>query len=356
VNVKFTLFDIKYILILHSVAEKTKNSILEYLKKMSSLKTWISAMRLRTLPLAVSAILLGIAMASLLYRVNSFVALLCLLTAICLQILSNFANDYGDFIKGTDNEKRLGNMRALQSGDITIGQMRIAMMVLVLLSLVSGITLLYTATAGNINTNFLLFLLLGIASIVAALKYTVGKNAYGYSGLGDIAVFIFFGPVSVIGTFLLCSNFAFDWNSNWYIFFPSLSIGLLSTAVLNTNNIRDIENDFASGKFTIPVKIGLHKARIYHSILILLALLSFCIGLYFVYNHWIQLLVFPAMFLIVKTCLGVLKTNPSPTYNVFLKQLSLGILLLVLVFITTSFVAHIIMGVEAFNAMSRLIQ
>jgi 1,4-dihydroxy-2-naphthoate octaprenyltransferase len=247
-------------------------------------------------------------------------------------------------------------MRALQSGDITVGQMRIAMMVLVVLSLVSGITLLYTATAGNINTSFLLFLLLGIAAIVAALKYTVGKNAYGYSGLGDIAVFIFFGPVSVIGAFLLCSNFAFDWNSNWYIFFPSLSIGLLSTAVLNTNNIRDIENDFASGKFTIPVKIGLHKARTYHSILILLALLLFCVSLYFVYYHWIQLLVFPAMFLIVKTWLGILKTNPSPAYNVFLKQLSLGILLLVSVFITTSFVAHIIMGVEAFNAMSRLIQ
>lgn len=308
-------------------------------------------MRLRTLPLAASAILMGISLADLCYSANTAVALLCLSTAICLQILSNFANDYGDFVKGTDNDKRVGNMRALQSGNITVGQMRVAIIVLVLLSLLSGITLLVNATAGILDTNFLLFFLLGIAGIVSAIKYTVGKNAYGYSGFGDIAVFIFFGPVSVIGTFLLCTGFAFQWSADWFILLPALSIGLLSTAVLNTNNIRDIENDRASQKFTIPVKIGLQKARVYHSFLIVLAILSFTVGFGFVYFHWIQLLIIPAMFLIVSTWLGVLKTQPSPAYNVFLKRLSLGTLLLVVVFIFTSFIAHVIMASQLAKAL-----
>ncbi len=300
-------------------------------------------MRLRTLPLAASAILMGIGLSDLCYSANIPVALLCLSTAICLQILSNFANDYGDFVKGTDNDKRVGNMRALQSGNISVGQMRIAIIVLVLLSLVSGIALLYNATAGVLNTTFVLFFLLGVTAIAAAIKYTIGKNAYGYSGFGDVAVFFFFGPVSVMGTFLLCTGFAFEWTSDWFILLPAISLGLLSTAVLNTNNIRDMENDFASHKLTIPVKIGLQKARVYHSFLIVLALLFFLAGIYFVYLHWLQLLIIPAMFLIVNTWVGILKTEPSPAYNAYLKQLSLGTLLLVVVFILTSFIAHLIM-------------
>jgi 1,4-dihydroxy-2-naphthoate octaprenyltransferase len=318
---------------------------------MSNIKTWISAMRLRTLPLAASAILMGITLADLCYSADTLVAVLCLTTAICLQILSNFANDYGDFVKGTDNDKRVGNMRALQSGDISVSQMRTAIMLLVALSLISGISLLYNATGGSFDLTFLLFFLLGVVAIAAAIKYTVGKKAYGYSGFGDVAVFVFFGPVSVIGTFLLCTHFSWDWHKDWFILLPTLSIGLLSTGVLNTNNIRDIENDRASKKFTIPVKIGLQKARIYHSFLIVFALLSFCVGLYFVYFHWVQLLVVPAMFLIIKTWLGVLKTEPSPAYNVFLKQLSLGTLLLVFVFILTSFIARIIMIAELANEL-----
>jgi 1,4-dihydroxy-2-naphthoate polyprenyltransferase len=319
---------------------------------MSTLNVWISAFRLRTLPLAASAILLGIAVADLLYSANTVVSVLCLTTAVSLQILSNLANDYGDFVKGTDNDKRLGNMRALQSGAISVPQMRLAIGLFIGLSLISGISLLYKATNGNINTAFVLFLLLGLAAIGAAIKYTIGKNAYGYSGLGDVAVFVFFGPVSVIGTFLLPTRLHFEWITDWVVLIPSLAIGLLSTAVLNTNNIRDIENDHASRKYTIPVKIGLQKARLYHSFLMALALLAWGIMVALFYLHWIQLLVFPAMFVVVKTWIGVLRTEPSPAYNAYLKFLSLGTFLLVIVFIVTAFLARIIMISDLLKALS----
>jgi 1,4-dihydroxy-2-naphthoate octaprenyltransferase len=319
---------------------------------MSVFKTWIGAMRLRTLPLASSAILLGIAMADLRYSANTIVAILCITTAICLQILSNFANDYGDFTKGTDNDQRLGNMRALQSGNITVHQMKFAIILLVGLSLTSGIALLYHASGGHFNLPFISFFLLGIAAIAAAIKYTIGKNAYGYSGFGDIFVFIFFGPVSVIGTFILCTGMHFSLSDDWIVILPSFAVGLLSTAVLNTNNIRDIENDFASGKFTIPVKLGLQKARVYHSFLMSFALLSWSLLIYFSFFHWIQLLIFPAMFLVIKTWLGILRTEPSPTYNQYLKQLSLGTLLLVVVFIISLFVARMIMFADLIQELS----
>lgn len=310
-------------------------------------------MRLRTLPLAASAILLGIALSDLHYSATGAVAALCFTTAICLQILSNLANDYGDFVKGTDNDNRVGNMRALQSGNITVLQMRNAIVLLVILSLLSGISLLYKATNGKINTTFVLFFGLGIAAIIAAIKYTVGKRAYGYSGFGDIAVFIFFGPVSVIGTFLLCNGFAFNWSNDWVVLLPTLGVGLLSTAVLNTNNIRDIENDRASGKFTIPVKIGLQKARVYHSVLIVLALLTFILYFILGYTSWVQFLQLFAMSLIVKTWIGVLKTEPSVEYNLFLKQLSIGTLVLVVVFIITNMIARMEMAATLIQSVSQ---
>jgi 1,4-dihydroxy-2-naphthoate octaprenyltransferase len=308
---------------------------------MSNIKTWISALRLRTLPLAVSAVLTGIALSGFHYSVNGTVAILCLVTAVSLQMLSNLANDYGDFTKGTDNDQRLGNMRALQSGKIRVEQMRMAIILFALLSLVSGLWLLYAATGGELNSIFILFLGLGLAAIAAAIKYTVGRNAYGYSGLGDVAVFIFFGPVAVIGTFLLCTSMAFVWQSDKAVLLPAIGIGLLSTAVLNTNNIRDIDNDKASGKFTIPVKIGLQRARVYHTVLICGALLCFAAYM-LIYFHWIKLLQVPASVLIVSTLAGVLNNEPSPTYNQYLKKLSLGTLLLVIIFILSNWAARML--------------
>lgn len=318
---------------------------------MSTLKTWISALRLRTLPLAVSAVFTGIALADFHYSSDSGIAGLCLLTAVALQVLSNLANDYGDFVKGTDNDQRLGNMRALQSGNISMAQMRTAIITLVLLALASGISLLLKATGGHLNLSFLLFFLLGIAAIAAAIKYTIGTNAYGYSGLGDVAVFIFFGPVAVIGTFLLCNGITFDLQKDAVILLPATGIGLLSIGVLNTNNIRDIDNDKASGKYTIPVRIGLQRARIYHAALIITALACFLLYSILYEFHWIKLLQLPASFLILTTLSGVLNNDPSPLYNQYLKKLSLGTLLFVVVFVLTNWAAKMMALGEAINAI-----
>jgi len=308
---------------------------------MSQLKTWISALRLRTLPLASAAVLMGASLADLHHSMDYTVTFLCFITAVFLQILSNLANDYGDFTKGTDTEKRLGNMRALQSGNITPKQMRTAIIFFVVCCLLFGISLLYKATDRNLNYNFLLFLIIGIIAIIAAIKYTVGKNAYGYSGLGDIAVFIFFGPVAVVGTFLLNTHFQFNPSNDMLILLPASAIGLLCTAVLNTNNIRDIENDKTSGKNTIPVKLGLKNARIYHSFLIVAALLFLYIYSFMHNFNWVIFFQFPAAMFIIKNLVDVLKTEPSQAYNKFLKELSLGTLLFVFFYAVTNSTAQI---------------
>ena len=307
---------------------------------MSNLKTWISAFRLRTLPLASAAVLIGASLADLHHSMDYTITALCFITAVTLQILSNLANDYGDFSKGTDSEKRVGNMRALQSGNITPAQMRIAIVLFVVCCLLSGVTLLYQASEGNINYQFITFFIIGLVAIAASIKYTVGKNAYGYSGLGDIAVFIFFGPVAIIGTFLLNTHFEFNFETDWIILLPASAVGLLCTGVLNTNNIRDIENDEASGKRTIPVKIGLANARIYHTFLIVVALLSFYIYSFTHNFHWVIFFQLPASMFIIKNLVDVRKTLPSEAYNKFLKELSLGTLFFVVIYIVTNSAAQ----------------
>lgn len=294
---------------------------------MSTLKTWISAFRLRTLPLATAAVLTGMVVADEMYRADLGITLLAWLTAVSLQILSNLANDYGDFVKGTDNEKRIGNQRALQSGNITTSAMLRMIVLFVFICLTSGIGLLWKATGGEINYYFTAFFITGLVAIAAAIKYTVGKNAYGYSGLGDLFVFVFFGPVAVTGTFLLNNGFQLNPAKDWLILFPAISIGLLCAAVLNVNNIRDTENDNASGKFTIPVKIGLKPARVYHLLLVSVALLLMLCYAFSVFHPIKLILVLPAL-LLINNVRKVYITAPSPAYNIFLKQLSLGTLFL----------------------------
>jgi 1,4-dihydroxy-2-naphthoate octaprenyltransferase len=320
---------------------------------MTTLKTWISAFRLRTLPLASSAVLMGANLSDLHHSLDTSVSLLCFITAVALQILSNLANDYGDYMKGTDNDKRLGNTRALQSGNITPKQMLSMIIVFVALSLVSGIALLYKASEGEINYTVVSFFIIGLVAIAAAIKYTVGKHAYGYSGLGDLAVFIFFGPVAVCGTFLLSSHFRFMTPDDYLTLLPAAGIGLLCTAVLNTNNIRDVENDRTSGKYTIPVKIGLEKARAYHTCLLVFALILLFAYSLMVQFHWIKLLQIPAAWLIVKNLLDVRKTEPSPAFNNFLKQLSLGTLLFVFVYVITNAAAKIWNAVDAILILAK---
>lgn len=237
------------------------------------MKHWIKAFRLRTLPLSFSNILFGSALAFG-PKFSWTIFTLTLVTTLLLQILSNLANDYGDSKKGADNENRIGPMRAIQSGEITARAMFKAIILISILCLISGLALLYFAFQANISWIFVLFFILGIASIAAAIKYTVGKGAYGYSGLGDLFVFVFFGLVGVIGSYYLQTK-TFDWS----LFFPATTMGCFSVAVLNLNNMRDQVNDKAVGKNTMVVMLGARNAKIYHGFLFLIAYLAFPIPL-----------------------------------------------------------------------------
>ena len=229
---------------------------------MSKFKAWLAAARLRTLPLSVSGIIVGSSIAKdhPLFQTNIF--LLAILTTIGFQVLSNFANDYGDGIKGVDDDRE-GEKRMVASGLISAKQMKLGIIITASVTLFIAVNLIYAAFGWEDFFNSLLFLILGVISIVAALKYTIGKNAYGYSGLGDVFVFLFFGLLSVLG-----SNYLFTHELKWDLLLPASSIGLLSMAVLNLNNMRDIENDKKNKKNTLVVSLGSSKAKIYHYILI----------------------------------------------------------------------------------------
>jgi 1,4-dihydroxy-2-naphthoate octaprenyltransferase len=232
------------------------------------LKPWIIAARLRTLPLAVSNILLGSFLAYNQGKFSVIILLLGLATAVLLQVLSNFANDYGDYVNGAD-EKRISKYeRVLQSGKISPKQMRWMLIILTLLTFVTGISLIIFAANALGTTALLVFFGIGILCIIAAITYTIGKKPYGYIGMGDIAVFIFFGIVGVCGIYVLQTR---QWD--WHVLLPAASFGLLSMGVLNINNIRDLESDRISGKKTLVVRIGLEKAKIYHTWLILIAVI-----------------------------------------------------------------------------------
>lgn len=231
------------------------------------MKNYIKAARLRTLPLSISGIIVGGLIAMYQEQFNWVIFVLALLTTIGFQVLSNFANDYGDGVKGTD-AVRTGEERMVASGAITPKQMKNAMITTTIVTLIIAIALIYLAFGKEYFMYSVVFFLLGIASIAAAIKYTVGKSAYGYSGYGDLFVFVFFGLLSVVG-----SNFLFTKDISFYIFLPAFSIGMLSTAVLNLNNMRDRVNDQRVGKNTIVVKIGPKFAKYYHYYLILASLL-----------------------------------------------------------------------------------
>ncbi len=234
---------------------------------MSKFKAWVAAARLRTLPLSVSGIIVGSSIAKdhPLFQTNIF--LLAILTTIGFQVLSNFANDYGDGIKGVDDDRE-GEKRMVASGLITAKQMKLGIIITASVTLFIAVILIYLAFGSENMIDSLLFFALGITSIVAALKYTIGDNAYGYSGYGDVFVFLFFGLLSVLG-----SNYLFTLTIDWYLLLPASTIGLLCMSVLNLNNMRDIENDTKNNKKTLVVSIGLLKAKKYHYCIILLAII-----------------------------------------------------------------------------------
>ena len=293
----------------------------------NKLKIWLSAFRLRTLPLALSCIFTGTAMVYSLRQVNIFIFIAAVITTILLQILSNLSNDYGDGVKGTDNDHRIGPKRAVQSGVISLSTMKTAIIINVILCLISGISLLYISFGTAHLIQILLFLLLGILAIAAAIKYTIGANAYGYNGLGDLAVFIFFGLVGVLG-----SVFLYTQAIKWYQVFPAIAIGLLSIGVLNLNNMRDIDNDKVSGKLTLPVKMGLRRAKTYHYVLIVGAILSMIFYTSLQMHSWWQLLYCLIIPLFLKHLLDVKNGVDHKECNPMLPKLAISTFLMSLLF------------------------
>ena len=288
------------------------------------MKHWIQAARLRTLPLSVSGIIVGSAYAYYQGFSDWRIVVLALLTTLGLQVLSNYANDYGDGVKGTD-ANRIGEKRLVAAGVITAEQMKKAVIITAILTFIIALLLIYVAFGKENFALSLIFILLGIGSIGAAIKYTVGKSAYGYSGFGDLFVFIFFGLVSVVG-----SNFLFTHFIDWKLFLPATAIGLLSVAVLNLNNMRDIENDKIAGKNTLVVKMGLENAKKYHEFLILTPfVLMILFSLVIKLSFYAMILVFFILAVHLKT---IKKSNKYEDFDPELKKVALSTFALSILF------------------------
>ena len=292
------------------------------------MKHWIQAARLRTLPLSVSGIIVG-SMYALAYPTDNVLTptevfnwrifSYAILTTLGLQILSNFANDYGDGIKGTDNEDRIGPKRAIQSGVISPLAMKRAIIITSILTLISAILLIYYAFRYTNLSYSLFYLVLGILAIVSAIRYTVGNTAYGYRGFGDVFVFVFFGLVSTLGV-----NFLYSKQLDFNLFLPAIAIGFLSVGVLNLNNIRDEASDRKSNKNTIVVQIGGAKAKKYHYFLIVSAMvlvLIFAINTQFRFDQYLFVLAYIPL---VKHLITVYKNQDARALDPELKKLALS--------------------------------
>jgi 1,4-dihydroxy-2-naphthoate octaprenyltransferase len=282
----------------------------------NTIKMWIETARPKTLPLALATILTGSALA---YRAGHFhwgITILCLLTTLFLQVLSNFANDYGDHQKGSDTAERIGPLRGIQQGAISAAQLKKGLYVMIALSFLCGALLIGIAYQ-NVS-DLIAFSLLGVLAIVAAITYTVGNKPYGYLGLGDISVLIFFGLLGIGGTYYLQVH---DFSA--VILLPAVASGLLATAVLNINNLRDIEQDRKAGKNTLAVRLGPHNGRIYHCILLAVAALFYLLFALFNLHHllgFIFLLTYP---LLLKHALFVYSHKEPTALRPMLAQMSL---------------------------------
>lgn len=290
-----------------------------------NVSAWISAFRLRTLPLALSSVSMGGFLAAAQGRFNGLVFTLCCLTTVLLQILSNLANDYGDTLHGADHAGRTGPSRAVQTGAISPSRMRAAIRIFVVLCLASGITLLFTAFGLDLRL-FLTFFGIGLLCIAAAMLYTLGKKPYGYAGLGDLSVLIFFGGVGVTGSLFLFTHAVSSWS-----LLPALACGLFAVGVLNINNMRDIESDRQAGKYSIPVRIGKAKAGLYHWFLLfggLAAGVAYTVVNYRSPVQFLFLLSLPIFISIGKA----VNEKPSAELDPYLKRMALGTLLFVVLF------------------------
>jgi len=293
---------------------------------MSGIKVWIQAARLRTLPLAFASIILGSLLAKSQGFFDWWIFLLCILCTLVYQILSNYANDYGDGLKGTD-ANRVGEVRATAAGLISVKAMRNAVRLFTVLAIILGSTLSIYACQDYGWEYQLGFSLLGLLATWAAINYTVGDNAYGYAGLGDLFVLVFFGFVGVGGSyFLQTGQWSFD------VLLPATSLGLMAIAVLNLNNMRDREGDARSGKNTLALRLGEKGAKAYHAILLIVAF-----DAAFLYNRinpssmW-QNMYFVVLPFLVINLLKVLKAQGPKDYEPLLKQMALTTLLFALLF------------------------
>jgi len=258
---------------------------------------------------------------------NTEVLIFSAITTVFLQILSNLANDYGDSIHGADSSERKGPLRAVQSGLISKKEMKIAIIISVFLSLMSGLYLLYISLGFNTRL-FLPFFLLGLVAIAAAITYTAGARPYGYAGLGDISVMIFFGVVGVLGSFYLHSQGRITAD----LILPALSCGFFSVAVLNVNNIRDIESDKAAGKRSIPVRVGRSSAVIYHWGLLISGWTCAILFTLSNYNSAPQLLYLISLPLFIRNAIGIYKHKSAKDLDPYLRQLAVSTLIFVLLF------------------------
>ncbi len=286
---------------------------------------WLATARLRTLPLSVSGIITGNAIAAKDDVFSVTVFALSLLTAIAFQIISNFANDYGDGVKGTDNEDRLGPERTFQQGLLTAQALKKGIVISALVSIALALSLICVSLGWRQLLISLFFLILALAAVWAAIKYTVGQNAYGYSGLGDLFVFLFFGWVSVIGAYYLQTQ-----TVDLSIFFLATTIGLMCVGVLNLNNMRDVVNDKKSNKITLVVLMGSRNAKYYHYILILISAVFLYLGMESAGG------IAPAVSFLISLPLlihlfQVNKIKESKAYDPLLKQLALSTFLISLV-------------------------
>ena len=286
------------------------------------IKAFIQAARLRTLPLSVSGIIVGYSLAGF---SNQTIFILAILTTIGLQILSNFANDYGDGIKGTDSNRQ-GEKRLVASGVISASLMKQAVIITAIITFTLAILLIYVSFKDEF-AYALLFLFLGVSSIVAAIKYTVGKKAYGYSGLGDLFVFLFFGLLSTVGSYFLYTKVIY-----WDVFLPASSIGLLSAAVLNLNNMRDCIEDAKHNKITLVVKLGNKKSKIYHYTLISFSLICALIYVCINYNNSLQFLFLIEFIPLVHNVIIVTKNCINKELDSELKKVALSTFLFAVLF------------------------
>ncbi|NIJ46280.1 1,4-dihydroxy-2-naphthoate octaprenyltransferase [Wenyingzhuangia heitensis] len=291
------------------------------------MKHWIEAARLRTLPLSLSGIIVGsfLAVSKGMFRWD--ICVLALLTTVGFQVLSNFANDYGDGVKGTDNENRVGPQRALQSGAISPQKMLKGIYLTIFITLFIAIGLIYTSFGSENFVLSIIFFFLGLASIGAAIKYTMGKRAYGYSGFGDVFVFLFFGLLGVIGC-----EFLYTKQIDVLSFLPAISVGLFSVAVLNLNNMRDRASDILSKKNTLVVKLGAKKAKLYHYFLIVGGIVSVTIYTLIDFSSYKEFLFLLAFVPMVKHIKTVVCNKEAVLLDPELKKVALSTFLFAILF------------------------